>query len=182
MVITSFSPSGWFRNKGGVVHYSHKHISSINSLLVLVPFSGIDNNHLLLLDLGLECHEVVVGLPEVVHVAGDGVVGGQPHLEVGDDGGALLKAGQGDLDSLEPLDVVGRVGPDAVPLVQDLVQLLLVLGRLLGDRLEEVADLVDLGLVRLDVVLKPLVRINHVLQSLHVAGQRRLAHLFIENK
>ena len=59
-------------------------------------------------------------LPEVVHVSRDGVVGGQLHLEVRDDGGALLQTRQSHFNRLQPLHVVRRVRPDAVPLVQHL--------------------------------------------------------------
>ena len=47
---------------------------------------------LFLLDLRLKGHEVIVGLPEVVHVTGHGVVGGQLHLELGHDSGHLLQS------------------------------------------------------------------------------------------
>ena len=129
------------------------------------------------LDLGVQGHELVVGLPEVLHVLGHAVVAGQLHLELGHDGGDLLEAGQRDLHGLEPLHVVGGVAPDAVPLVQHLVQLGLLLGCLLGNVVEEVLHLVHLRLVALHVRLELLVVDHEVLQGLHVAGKRGLADL-----
>ena len=83
-------------------------------------YRGVASTCLFALNLGLERHEVVVGLPQVVHVARHAVVGRQLHLELGHHRGDLLQPGQRDLDGLEALHVVVRVGPDAVPLVEHL--------------------------------------------------------------
>ena len=59
----------------------------------------------------------------------------------------------------------------------NLVQLGLLLGRLLRDGVEEVLDLVDLGLVALHLALEVLVGHDQLLQGLDVSRQRGLAHL-----
>ncbi len=97
--------------------------------------------YLLTLHLGLESHEVIMSLSQVVHVARHRVVACELHLELGDDGRDLLDAGQRDLNGFETLDVERGVRPDAVPLVKHLVQARLLLGSLLGNVAEQVLHL-----------------------------------------
>lgn len=158
---------------------------------------------MLALDFSLEGHEVVVGLPQIVHIVGHVRVGRELHLEVVDDCRAVFEATEGDFHSLQPLDVEARVGPDPVPLVENLekvtrfrdfvlykfhqisnsitksylVQLGLLLRRLVGNVVEEVLDLVELGFVTLDLGFELLVVDDQILEGVDVSGQRGFARL-----
>lgn len=152
-------------------------MSYVQYLLAVTLLYIIQSAYLLILDLSLKGHEIVVGLPEVVHVTGHAVVGGQLHLELGDHGRHLFQSGQSHFDYLEPVNVEGGHGPDPVPLVKHLVQLGLLLGGLLGDVVEQVLDLLDFRFVGLDLRLELLVADDQVLQVLHVAGEGSFADL-----
>ena len=78
--------------------------------------------HLFILDFCFQSHQFIMSFSQIFHIAWHTIIRGQFHFELIDNDSNYFEAGQSDLNRFESFHIERRVGPDAIPRLNHLVQ------------------------------------------------------------